>query len=61
MSEADEYRTHIRQEIYDLQNQIDWLKDYVKHITYFCSFIGVLIIVIFYQLHSKGIYSIPLI
>jgi hypothetical protein len=48
-------------EFTDIYKRLDGLDAYVKHMTYFCSGIGIVVIVILYQLHSKGIYSIPLI
>ena len=47
--------------ITDIEKRLHGLDTYVKHMTYFCSFIGITIIVILYQLHSKGIFSIRLI
>ena len=43
--------------ITDIEKRLDGLDTYVKHMTYFCSGISVVVIVILYQLHAKGIYS----
>tara|TARA_B110000967_G_C18589955_1_gene413926 strand:+ start:459 stop:656 length:198 start_codon:yes stop_codon:yes gene_type:complete len=56
MSEGEkDYEEVLSYQLNDLQNQIDNLKEYVKHMTYFCSGVGVLLIFILYQLISKGI------
>mgnify|MGYP003676580769 FL=1 len=40
----------------DLENEIAKLKDYVKHMTYFCSGVAVLLTFILYSLISKGLF-----
>jgi hypothetical protein len=40
----------LNQEISQMQNKIDWLDGYVRHMTYFCSGVGVLLIFILYKL-----------
>jgi hypothetical protein len=43
-------------ELNGLQNEIAKLKDYVKHMTYFCSGVAVLLTFILYSLISKGLF-----
>ena len=42
-------------QINDLENEISKLKDYVKHMTYFCSGVAVLLFFILYQLFSREV------
>ena len=55
MSEEDDYEEMLSYELNGLQNEIAKLKDYVKHMTYFCSGVAVLLFFIFYQLFSRGV------
>ena len=43
-------------ELNGLQNEIAKLKDYVKHMTYFCSGVAVVLTFILYSLISKGLF-----
>ena len=46
----------LNQEISQMQNEIDWLDGYVRHMTYFCSGVAVLLTFILYSLISKGLF-----
>ena len=46
----------LNQEISQMQNKIDWLDGYVRHMTYFCSGVAVLLTFILYSLISKGLF-----
>ena len=47
----------VGRELGEMNKQIDWLDGYVRHMTYFCSGAGVVIIFILYKLFSKGIFT----
>ena len=47
----------VGRELGEMNKQIDWLDGYVRHMTYFCSGVAVVITFILYHLFSKGIYT----
>ena len=47
----------LRIDIDDIYKRLDGLDAYVEHMTYFCSGVGVAIILILYKLFSKGIFT----
>jgi len=52
MVSSNEYKI-LSQEIVEMQKKIDWLDGYVKHMTYFCS--GVALVLIYGLLKLHGI------
>ena len=47
----------VDRELGEVYKKIDGLEKYVRDMTYFCSGVGVAIILILYKLFSKGIFT----
>jgi len=47
----------VNRELDEVYKKTVWLGDYVRHMTYFCSGVAVVLILVLYKLFSKGIFT----